>query len=180
MQKKLSKEEFLDKIEEAAAKCERETHGCARCTLTPLMKYFELGDEASRDFLLKGVIPLSGGIVQKRNTCTAMVGGLMAMGIASFPNKKLWEDVSVVKESMQLMALGRKYYQEFAREVGHIRCFDIREEGLGRCFDTADPEEYDKFIKAGGYELCGKICGKAARLAVKYILQIREEQQRKD
>ena len=172
MAKGLPKEELLDKIEQAASKCEREVHGCGRCTLAALMEYFELGDKASGDLLLKAVLPLSGGIAQTRNTCAAMLGGLMAIGMAFFHGKL--EDAKI-EDIMTAMALGRQYYRRFEQEVGHARCFDIRETGIGRCFDTADPEEYEKFVQAGGYELCSSIAGKAARLAAEYILQIRGE-----
>jgi C_GCAxxG_C_C family probable redox protein len=171
MAMELSKEELLDNIEEAAAKCEREVHGCGRCTLAALTQYFDLGDEASVDLLLKAVLPLSGGIAQTRNTCAAMLGGLMAIGMVYFSGKL--EDAKI-EDIMAAMKLGREYYRRFEREMGHVRCFDIREAGIGRCFDTADPDEYDRFVKAGGYELCSKVAGKAARLAAEHILQIRE------
>ena len=171
MAKKLSKEELLDKIEEAAVKCEREVHGCGRCTLVALTQYFDLGDEASVDLLLKAVLPLSGGIAQTRNTCAAVLGGLMAIGMVYFSGRL---EEANMEDIMAAMKLGREYYRRFEKEIGHVRCFDIRETGIGRCFDTADPNEYERFVKAGGYELCSKVAGKAARLAAEYMLQIRE------
>jgi len=171
MAKELSKEELLDSIEEAAAKCEREVHGCGRCSLAALTQYFHLGDEASVDLLLKAVLPLSGGIAQTRNTCAAVLGGLMAIGMVYFSGRLEEADM---EDIMAAMKLGREYYRRFEREMGHVRCFDIRETGIGRCFDTADPDEYERFVKAGGYELCSKVAGKAARLAAEYMLQIRE------
>jgi len=171
MAQELSKEEFLDKIEEAAVKCEREVHGCGRCTLAALTQYFDLGDEASVDLLLKAVLPLSGGIAQTRNTCAAVLGGLMAIGMVYFSGRL---EEAKIEDIMAAMKLGREYYRRFEREIGHARCFDIRETGIGRCFDTADPDEYERFVEAGGYELCSKVAGKAARLAAEHILQIRE------
>lgn len=171
MAQELSREEFLDKIEEAAVKCEREVHGCGRCSLAALTQYLDLGDEASVDLLLKAVLPLSGGIAQTRNTCAAVLGGLMAIGMVYFSGRL---EEANMEDIMAAMKLGREYYRHFEREIGHARCFDIRETGIGRCFDTADPDEYERFVKAGGYELCSKVAGKAARLAAEYILQLRE------
>jgi len=173
MSKELAKEELLDKVEEAASKCERELHGCGRCALSALMQYFELGDKTSTDLVLKAVLPLSGGIAQTRNTCGALLGGLMAIGMVCFPGKL--EDATM-EDIRAAMTLGRQYYRRFEKEVGNVRCFDIREVGLGRCFDTADPDEYDKFVKAGAYDFCGRVCGKAARLAAESILEIRQKQ----
>jgi len=165
-------QEFLNKIEQEASRCEKEVHGCGRCVLAALMDQFELGDKASVDLIQKAVLPLSGGIAQKRNTCAAALGGLMGIGIVFFPGKL--EDAQI-EDIMKVMALGRKFYSGFEKEIGHIRCYDIREAELGRCFDTADPDEYEKFVKAGGYELCSSVVGKAARLAAEFILEIRRE-----
>jgi C_GCAxxG_C_C family probable redox protein len=173
MSKELAREELLDKVEETASKCERELHGCGRCALAALMQHFELGDRTSTDLVLKAILPLSGGIAQTRNTCGALLGGLMAIGMVFFPGKL--EDATM-DDIRAAMTLGRQYYRRFEKEMGNVRCFDIREVGLGRCFDTADPDEYDKFVKAGAYDLCSKVCGKAARLAAEFILEIREKQ----
>lgn len=175
--KELSKEELLEKIEDAAFNNEREIHGCGRCTLGPLMEYLQLGDKSTTDLFLKAALPLSGGVALTRNTCAALLGGLMAIGMVFFSGRKL-EDATI-EDIQEAMRVGREYYRRFEKEVGNSRCFDIRQVGLGRMYDTADPEEYEKFVKAGGYELCSGVVGKAARLAAEYILEIRE-QQRKD
>jgi C_GCAxxG_C_C family probable redox protein len=172
MARDVSNEELLTTIEQEAAKREREVHGCGRCVLAALMDQFELGDTASADLIQKAMLPLSGGIAQKRNTCAAALGGLMGIGMVYFPGNL--EDAQI-EDIMKAMALGRQYYSAFEKELGHIRCYDIREAGLGRCFDTADPDEYEKFVKAGGYELCSSVVGKAARLAAEFILAIRRE-----
>jgi hypothetical protein len=48
--------------------------------------------------------------------------------------------------------------------------------GLWYGFDTADPDEFDKFVKAGGMEFCSRVVGKGTRLAAEYILDIKEQQ----
>lgn len=168
-----SKEEILDKVEQTAYKSEMELHGCGRCCLAALMEHLELGDKVSADACLKAILPLSGGIAHTRNTCAALLGGLMAIGIAAVPGNL--DDVNY-QRIHELMELGRQYYRDFEKEVGNVRCFDIRQVGLGRCYDTADPEEQEKFAREGGYEWCSKVCGKAARLAARYIFDIWENQ----
>ena len=165
----LSKQELLEKIEKAAYQSEMELHGCGRCALSTLVKYLELGDEV---LLSKAILPLSGGIAGTRNTCGALIGGLMAIGIASFPGQV---DSGGIEQVHEAMALGNAYYRRFEKEIGNSRCFDIRQTGLGRLFDNVDSEEYEKFIKAGGYELCSGVVGKAARLAAEFILDLREQ-----
>lgn len=173
MSSQLSREELLRKVEEDAARCERELHGCGRCTLSALMKHLDLGDQASADLALKAVLPLSGGIAQTRNTCGALLGGLMAIGMVSFPGRL---DDATMDDIRAAMTVGRKFYRRFEKEIGHARCFDIREAALGRVYDTSDPDEYRKFAEAGGYQMCGDVCGKAARLAAEFVLDIRDSQ----
>jgi C_GCAxxG_C_C family probable redox protein len=171
--KEISKNELLDKLEQSAEQFERELHGCGRCALAALIQHFELTDESAKEFILKALLPLSGGIAGTQNTCGALLAGLMAIGMASFPGKVENADIDAIRETM---ALGRKYYRQCEKELGNVHCRDIRAIGLGRSFDTADPDEYERFIKAGGYELCSRVVGRAARLAGEYILDIKEQQ----
>ena len=164
-----SSDSFLDYIEEETAKSAAEIRGCAPRCLSPLMKYLNLADQTTIEVLQKAALPLSGGIVQGYGTCGALLGGIMAIGIALFDGKV--EDAPREK-MMVLNEECRKYYRIFEKEIGHARCFDIRQAGLGRCFDTADPGEYDRFVEAGGHELCAKVVAKAARLAANLILEM--------
>ena len=169
--KEVAREELLDKVEQSAAEFERELHGCGRCALAALMQHFELADESAKEYILKALLPLSGGITGTQNTCGALIGGLMAIGMASFPGKVEDADMDAIRATM---ALGRQYYRQYEKELGNVNCRDIRAIGLGRSFDTADADEYERFKEAGGYELCGRVVGRAARLAGEYILDIQE------
>ena len=57
MPEKASREELLNKIEEAAHDYEKGFHGCSRCVLKALQDHFELGDGNS----LKASTPLAAG-----------------------------------------------------------------------------------------------------------------------
>jgi C_GCAxxG_C_C family probable redox protein len=175
MSEQLSRAEFLDKVENAAATCERTVHGCGRCALSALMENFDLGDKAGKELALMGILPMSGGIAQTRNTCGALLGGLMGIGMVSFPAGLEQANMDDIRQAMKL---GAQYYRKFEKEVGNTRCFDIRAVGLGRCFDTGDPDEYRKFVEAGAYDFCGGISGKAARLAAEFMLDILESQKK--
>ena len=175
MAKELSKQELLNQIEETASKCERASGGCGRCCLTTVMQHLKLADDPTIELFRKAAFPLSGGIAQEKETCGALLGGLMAIGIAFFSGKV--ED-SDHNDRMELLKLGRQYYRGFEKEIGHVRCYDIREVALGRVFDTVDPDEFTRFDAAGGHEkLCPSVVSKAARLAAEFILDI--QQQRK-
>ena len=170
-----NREQFLDKVEAAASTCEREVHGCGRCVLSALLSNFDLMDKECAEVTLKGMLPLSGGIAQTRNTCAALLGGVMGIGMVAIPGKLADSGIDDIRGSMKT---GNEFYRKFEKEIGNTRCFDIRAVGLGRCFDTADPDEYRKFVDAGAYDLCSQVCGKAARMAAEFMLDIQESQQK--
>ena len=163
-------EELLDEIEEMTSAFSGKVRGCAPRCISTVMKYIKLADQSAIDVVQKAALPLSGGILQNYDTCGALLGGIMAISIAFFDGRD--EEDAPREEMMDLNRLCRKYYRAFEKEIGHARCFDIRQVGLGRCFDTADPVEYEKFVEAGGHDLCAKVIGKAARLAAESIMAI--------
>ena len=161
----LSKEELLDKIEQTAHDYERDYHGCSRCTLRALQEHLNLGDGST--FLAS--TPLAGGIAFQGDTCGALLGGLLAVGLATAsPNI---EDEAAL---MSTMASGYFYLRRFIREIGSSRCRDIQTVRLGRSFNMLDPEEYERSKEAGAYRECPKVVGKAARIAANFILELRE------
>jgi C_GCAxxG_C_C family probable redox protein len=175
MKKENNEKKLLKKIDEEGQRLERELHGCGRCSLAALLKYLHMvDDEKSRGLLLSAVVPLSGGISGTRNTCGAILGGLMALGLEFFPDGA---DNADVKDIWASFDIGRKYYRRVEKELGHSRCFDIRQANLGRLFDSQDPEEYKKFVEAGGYDLCSRVVGTCARLAAETIFELRKERE---
>jgi C_GCAxxG_C_C family probable redox protein len=160
--------ELLDRVEEDGAKCEKEMHACARCALLAVARNLKLAEDDCIDAALRTAIPLSGGIAGTRNHCGALVGGVMAIGLAMVKGNPR---EAAVEERKASMAVSKRFYRWFEKEIGQVRCYDIRDAGLGRSFDTSDPEETKKFEAAGGYELCSGVVGKAARKAAEMILE---------
>ena len=162
----LSKEELLDKIEQAAHNYERDYHGCSRCTLPPLQEYLNLGD----DLTFKASIPLAGGVAFRGETCGALLGALLAIGLATGS-----EDITDEAALLRPMAAGFRFCRRFEKEMGTIFCRDILKAKLGRSFNLADSKEYEEAKKAGLYTECSKVVGKTSRLAAEFILKLREE-----
>jgi len=79
MTQELPKKELLEKIEQAAHNYERDYHGCSRCVLRSLQEHLNLGD----DFTLQASTPLAVGIAFQGKTCGALLGGLLAIGLAT-------------------------------------------------------------------------------------------------
>jgi len=162
------KQELLDKIEREATQYELELHACARCALMAVARNLKLADDDCIDAALRAAIPLSGGIAGTRNHCGGLIGGIMAIGMAMVKSSPREAAVEERKASFEA---AKRFYRRFEKEIGHVRCYDIRDAGLGRVFDTSTPEEQKKFEEAGGYVLCSGVVGKAARMAAEIILE---------
>jgi len=161
---------LLDKVQAEAEKLHREIGVCARSTLLAVAKNLDLGSDEAVDGALKSAIPLSGGIAGTRNECGALIGGVMAIGMGLVN----YDPRTKNPEARKLpMSTSKKFFRWFEKEVGHASCYDIRDVNLGRFFDQVDPSENQKFIEAGGNELCAGIVGKAARKAAEMILEAR-------
>ena len=161
-----SKEELLDRIEKEAHDYERNFHGCSRCVLKPLQDNLDLGDDAS----LKASTPLAAGVAMRGETCGAILGGLLAVGIVTAS-----EDFQDGKALTNSLGAGFRLARKFEKEFGTTNCTKIQTDKLGRFYSLADPEQYKAFIEAGGYGECAKVVGKIAKMTAEFILDYREK-----
>ncbi len=69
----------------------------------------------------------------------------------------------------QSMAAGFRLMEKFDKEFGSSNCSELQKKRLGRSFNLADPNDYQEFIKAGGYIECSKLAGKATRLIAEFV-----------
>ena len=165
MTDKQSRDELLDKIEKAAHDYERDFHGCSRCVLKPLQDHLNLGDDAS----LKASTTLAAGVAMRGETCGALLGGLLAVGIVTAS-----EDLKDVNALTNSLASGFRLARIVEKEFGTTNCTKIQTDKLGRFYSLADPEQYKAFIEAGGYRECPKVVGKIARMTAEFILDYRD------
>ena len=163
----LPKAELLDRIEETAYNYEKEYHGCSRCTLLPLQQHLKLGSGSA----LKASVPLAGGIAMTGETCGALLGALLAVGLATA------DEEMGNKEAFQASLIaGFRFLKRFKKDMGSTTCRDIQIARLGRYYNMADPQEYQEFAKAGAYVECSKVVARASRLAAEFILEQRERE----
>ena len=158
---KTSREELLSKIEETAHDYEKQFHGCSRCVFKALQDHLGLGDGLS----LKASTPLAAGVAMRGETCGALLGGLLAVGIVTA--KEDLKDSNALNTSL---AAGFRLARKVEKEFGTTNCTKIQTERLGRFYSLADPEQYKAFIEAGGYVECPKVVGKIARMTAEFIL----------
>jgi len=165
-----STSELLEKIEKTAYNYEKVYHGCSQCVLKALQEHLQLGDGEA----FKAASAFAGGVARMGETCGALSGGIMAVGLA-YGREKL-EETKLSPQYAKAMELAVNLYQRFEKELGSAKCRDIQTSLFGRSFDLKDPKEREEFIKAGGYEKCPEVVKKAARLAAEVILKGRTQQ----
>lgn len=165
MSEKPSREELLNRIEKEADNYEADFHGCSRCVLKPLQDHLNLGDDES----FKASTPLAAGVAMRGETCGALLGGLMAVGMATAS-----EDMRDTDALRNSLAAGFRLARKVEKAFGTTNCTKIQTDKLGQFYSLADPEQYEAFIEAGGYTECSKVCGKIARMSAEFILEYRD------
>jgi len=159
----IARDEMLDRIEESAFRYENSYHGCSQCVLLALQEHLKIGNEAT----FKAASPLAAGVALMGDSCGALLGGMMALGLA-FGREKVEDFGALAASALKARAL----YERFQQEFGSCLCRDVMAAQLGRFYDLAT--EYEAFQQAGGYERCPRVVGKTARMAAELILAAEE------
>jgi len=120
---------------------------------------------------------MGGGVARRGETCGALIGALMALGLAV--GRERMEDTPQYHRAMvPAVEMSRRFQQELQAQFGFSApldttlCRDIQGRIYGRAFDLADPAGLQAFLDAGGHspEGCPKVCAVAARVAAEQLL----------
>ena len=160
-----SREKLLDRVAWAAYYNDRVYEGCTRSVLQALQSYLHLENGGA----IKASTALAAGVARMGETCGALTGGIMAIGLVL--GREELEDIQAYRNSMQA---SYEMYNRFREEVGSSLCFEIHKKLLGRSFDFKIDEEAEEWYKAGGLEKCPMVCAIAARIAADIILHLKD------
>ncbi|MBN1375690.1 MAG: C_GCAxxG_C_C family protein [Dehalococcoidia bacterium] len=155
-----SQREILDRLEQKAGDYEELFTSCAQGTLLALQEEFNLGNEQS----LKAATAMP-GIALRGETCGAVIGAIMALGLAMGRAKP--EDSAAADRTM---SASRKLCSRFEEEFGGCNCRDVQRHIFGRSFELNDPRDGAAFVAANAIKKCRVPPGKAARIAGEIIL----------
>lgn len=170
----LNKEKTVKKIRKQAHNYDQFS-GCSQSVLLALQEGLEIGDLES----FKSATVLSGGVARRGETCGALLGGLMALGLVS--GREVMEDyesyVSAMKIADELCEEFKTMLEnefELDDPLDSTLCREIQTKIYGRSFNLRDPLERDMFLASGGHsgEGCYKVCGIAAEVAARRLLKI--------
>jgi len=133
---------------------------CAQTSFIALQEQFGL-DNGS---ILKALTGFP-GIALRGETCGAVVGCLMALGLV-YGRERL-DDWEGYRRSLRH---GRKFCRSFEKEFGSTMCGDIVESIFGKRYNLANPVEAEEWQKAGAEEKCSGVITSAVRIAAKIII----------
>lgn len=156
-----SKGEMLENVEKKAGDYEELFGSCAQGTLLALQEEFGFGNSQT----LKAATAMP-GIALRGETCGAVIGAIMALGIAFGREKP--EDFAAVQKTT---SAARRLCREFEKEFGSCDCRDVQHHIFGRSFNLVDPAEQQQFIQADAARKCRAPAGRAARIAGQIILE---------
>jgi len=164
-----SREKLLDIIAKSAYNNDRAYEGCTRCVLAALIEHLHLSSYEGAKEVIKASSALAAGVCRMGETCGALTGGIMAIGLVT-GSEKLEEFDAYVKS----MGNSYKLYNRFKEKYGTTRCFEIQEKVLGRHYDFKNEEDGAAWYKDGGLDKCPMVCATAARLAAEIILDLQK------
>ncbi len=132
---------------------------CAQTSFAVLQQEFNLEGGA----VLKALTPFP-GIALRGETCGAVVGCLMAIGLVyGRDNLDDW------KGYIASLPASRKFCQRFEEAHGSTACAGLLEAKLGRRFNLADRGDSLEYAAAGGPQACGEIVASAVQIAAGLI-----------
>jgi C_GCAxxG_C_C family probable redox protein len=147
--------------------------GCSQSVLLALQDGLGIGDKAS----FKAASTLSAGVARRGETCGALLGALMALGLVS--GREKIEDTEQYNKAMDIaVEISDEFQRGLQTEFGFREplestlCRELQTKIYGRSFNFRDPAEREAFKAAGGHtdKGCFKVCEIAAQVAAKRLL----------
>ncbi len=158
----VSREEFFRQLDARVEGYFARYGSCAMSSFAALNEQFAL----KYDALVPALMPFTGGIASKGETCGAVSGSMLALGI--------YFSSAGPKESRppgSSMKPGGLFVNGFEKEFGSTRCREVVRHQYGRYFNFSDPEDlklYMELSRKANY--CADVVKKAVRLAAAVFL----------
>ena len=163
----MSDNELIKEAANLAYEYQKKYHGCSQCVIKALDDSLGLGGGP----VFKAVTALAGGIAMKGELCGALIGGIVAIGLA-FGRERLEESWSS-RGYTEAHYYAAELCDKFKEELGSIKCRDLLKARLGRSLDLRKRGELRHLISAGALECCPEVVRKGTQLAAEVILRAR-------
>jgi len=169
--------DLISRAAQNAADAERQNWGCSQAVLGALQEALGIGDNES---FRAGTI-LSAGVARRGETCGALIGALMALGVAcgrsAMPDREAYNRAMDNAQDVvnDFKAVIEQRYK-LASPLKSTLCPEIQTRLYGRSFNFLDVPERKAFNDAGGHnpDGCPTVCAIAAEAAARKILELRQ------
>jgi C_GCAxxG_C_C family probable redox protein len=136
---------------------------CAQTSFLTLQEVFDLGGED----IVKALTAFP-GIALRGETCGAVVGSMMAMGLVYGRDR---EQLNDYKRYLASLPSARKLCRAFEEVYGTTMCGDVVEKQFGKRYNLADPAEAMEWASQGAIEKCSEVISTAVSIATELIEQ---------
>jgi len=158
-----SKEEIFKELEKKVDKFMSMYGSCALGSFGALNEQFKL----NADNTIRALMPFTGGIALKAETCGAVSGSLLALGFFFEPSNQMEKE----KAGSSIKYAGM-FFDRFEKEFSSTRCKEVQKHQYGRTYDFFNPEEQKLFIEVSQKSgKCREVVKKAVLIAGDIILE---------
>jgi C_GCAxxG_C_C family probable redox protein len=158
-----SKKEIFKQLDEKVDKFMPIYRSCSVASFAALNEQFKL----KADNAIPALMPFTGGLAMKAETCGAVSGALLAIGFFFEPKNQ--KEKEKTGSSMKYAGM---FFDRFEKEFGSTRCKGVQEHQYGRSYDFLNPEEQKLFIEVSQKSgKCMEVVKKAVRIAGDIILE---------
>jgi len=158
-----SKKEIMKELDEKVNSYMPKYRSCALASFAALNDQFNLKADPAT---LRALMPFTGGIAGKGETCGAVSGAMLALGFFFTPN-----DHKAKTMFPPSYLNGGTFMDNFKKEFTSTRCWDIQKHLYGRSFDSNKPEELKLFMAATQKKPnCFDVTKKAVFIAAELIM----------
>ncbi|MCK5221196.1 MAG: C_GCAxxG_C_C family protein [Candidatus Aminicenantes bacterium] len=137
---------------------------CALTSFAVLNDHFKLNADTKT---IRALMPFTGGIVRKGETCGAVSGALLALGF-------FFESIDKNGNGQQpgsSLKHGTMFFDRFEKAFGSTRCKEVVKHQYGRYYDFLNPEDTKLFMEAAKSGKCLEVVQKAVSIAGDIILK---------
>jgi len=167
--------EIINRVRSKALNNDRYS-GCSQAVLGALQEEFGIGDLES----FKSATVLAGGVADRGETCGALIGALMGLGLV-IGRQKMEDELTfsnaldACQDLIERFKEGLQKHFGFKKKLENTLCKDIQERIYGRSFSSRDEKEEQAFLDAGGHteKGCLTTCAIAAEVAAQKLLKLK-------
>jgi hypothetical protein len=169
----LSRQELLDQCYAQGAAYESISGSCSQSTAAALHEFLEFEEAVVR----AANSSCGGQAITVMGTCGGVIGGTMVLDtFLGRPMEAMSNDPSKKPDFERLrnaIRTARLLCDRYVQEYGSILCPAIQTKLFGRTYYLPDPDEFQKFLKAGGHSdptKCMHIVGNASKWTMEILL----------